>query len=412
MRTTLRFPAVVLSAVISAWAAPLWAAWSTTVAGGPGAEHTATALYDGTVLFAGGGGSNPQTATSIYDPAKGTWTAGAPLGTARSQAAAVMLRDGRVLLMGGLSPNSVLGTTEIYDQVAGTWSPGPPMFQARRLHTATVLDDGRVLVTAGIGSSGWLASAELFDPQTNTWTATGSIAVARYDHSATRLLDGRVLVAAGTNQSLATGALASVEIYDPAAGTWTAGPSLTFRRQRHTATLLNDGRLLVVGGMYYATPTTPLATFPAQCELYNPATNAWTLVAPMSGPPRAMHSATLLPEGRVLVTGGVSAFGELAVTDVFDPLHGWSQSSPMAGPRTMHSATLLPGGRVLVAGGRLSFGSVTPAQIYENSGMCGHPRPARRQVVAHGHDVAERQGPRRRGRLQRQCGGIRPGQHR
>ena len=106
------------------------------------------------------------------------------------------------------------------------------MGQPRRLHTATVLADGRVLVAAGIGSSGWLNTAEIYDPATNTWSATGALAVARYDHSATRLRDGRVLVAAGTSASIATGALASVEIYDPASGTWSPGGGLTYRRPR------------------------------------------------------------------------------------------------------------------------------------------------------------------------------------
>ena len=355
-----------LALALSLCAGPLSAAtWTITASGGPGVNHTATVLYDGSVLFAGGYSSSPVSTARVYDSATGVWRNVAPLLQARGQAAAVMLRDGRVLVTGGLGANSAITSVELYDGVTGQWSPGPPMAGARRLHTATLLDDGRVLVAGGIGTSGWTATAEVYDPATNTWSATAPLATGRYDHSATRLRDGRVMVVAGTNSSIATGALASVEIYDPASGSWASGGTLVHRRQRHTATLLNDGRLFVAGGLYYATPSSQNATFPAPCEIFDPMTGGWVVAAPLiTG--RSSHSATVLPDGRVLIAGGMTSNWETATVEVYNPSgNSFSLTVPLNGVRADHTAALLPGGRVLVAGGSVAYSSPGPPEVYE-----------------------------------------------
>jgi PKD repeat protein len=352
--------------VLSLSAAPLSAAgWSTAEPSGGVSGHSAVALYDGTVLIAGGDTGDPTNRVRIFNPATGLWRDAAPLAQARQQAAAVMLRSGRVLVTGGLSLSDELASVEIYDPASGQWSAGPSMAEARRLHTATLLDDGRVLVAAGIGSDGWLASAEIYDPASNTWSATGPLAVRRYDHSATRLRDGRVLIAAGTNQSLAGGALAPAEIYDPASGTWTSGGSLTYRRQRHTATLLNDGRVLVAGGLFYA-PGSPNASYPAACEIFDPNTNTWTL-GPSLLQPRSAHSATVLPDGRVLVAAGMTWNWETTAAELYSPTsNSWSSTASLLNVRAQHTATLLPNGRVLVVGGwRAYFGQVSSVEVFD-----------------------------------------------
>ena len=352
--------------VLSLSAAPLSAAsWSRTEPGGGVSGHSAVALYDGTVLIAGGDNGDPTNIVRIFDPATGWWRNAAPMAQARQQAAAVMLRNGRVLVTGGLSPNSVIGSVEIYDPATGQWSAAAPMGAARRLHTATLLDDGRVLVTAGIGSDGWLATAEIYDPASNTWSPTGSLAARRYDHSATRLRDGRVLVAAGTNQSIASGALAPTEIYDPASGTWSSAGSLTYRRQRHTATLLSDGRVLVAGGLFYASGS-PNASFPGPCEIFNPVTNTWSQGASLLQP-RSAHSATVLSDGRVLVAGGMTWNWETTVSEIYSPSsNSWSTTASLNVARAQHTATALPGGRVLIVGGWVAFAShVSQPEVYD-----------------------------------------------
>ena len=185
-------------------------------------------------------------------------------------------------------------SAELYDPASGTWTATGSLGTARRGHTATLLPNGKVLVAGGDDSSNALASAELYDPASGTWTATGSLATARYGHTATLLPNGKVLVAGGrapasaafsrarnctirragpgrrpaaspphavitrrrccptarcsSQEVLTPTAFASAELYDPASGTWTATGSLGTARDVHTATLLPNGQVLVAGG--------------------------------------------------------------------------------------------------------------------------------------------------------------------
>ncbi len=116
-------------------------------------------------------------------------------------------------------------------------------------------------------SSGYTSSAELYNPAAGTWSATGSLATARSAHNATLLRNGKVLAAGGRNllgPNLPATDLNSVELYDPATGTWSATGSLGMARESFTATLLPDGKVLAVGGQNY------LYTL-GTAELYNPA---------------------------------------------------------------------------------------------------------------------------------------------
>jgi N-acetylneuraminic acid mutarotase len=135
-------------------------------------------------------------------------------------------------------------------------------------HAATLLADGKVLVTGGFGQSGRgvvRASAELYDPSSGTWTVTGSMGGARLGHIAIQLGDGSVLVAGGFNSAPpAEVAVASAELYDPNTGTWSDTADLVEARAGATATLLSDGRVLITGG--FGSNSMPLVT----AELYDP----------------------------------------------------------------------------------------------------------------------------------------------
>src|SRR5439155_1631242 len=146
---------------------------------------------------------------------------------------------------------SILANAELYDPTSGTWTATGSLGAARGEHTATLLPNGKVLVAGGVSNSySFLVNAELYDPASGTWTATGSLGAARSDHTATLLPNGKVLVAGGFNGNLDTGFnLASAELYDPASGTWTATGSLGFARGAHTATLLPNGRVLIAPGV-------------------------------------------------------------------------------------------------------------------------------------------------------------------
>jgi hypothetical protein len=175
------------------------------------------------------------------------------------------------------------------------------------------------------------------------WEPTGSMSVPTRAHSATLLNDGRVLVASGLN---AGGEVPTAELYDPATGSWTVAAPPLVPRHDATATLLSDGRVLVAGGMTALGVTN-------HAELYNPIDNTWTATGPLTQP-RNGHAAVLLADGRVLVAGGADGAGAASATgEVYDPATGtWTPTNgAMSGAREQLHAARLADGRVLVAGG-------------------------------------------------------------
>src|SRR5215472_10017889 len=187
---------------------------------------------------------------------------------------------------------------------------------------------------------------------------TGSLNTPRALHTATLLENGKVLVAAGSGVA---GSLASAELYDPAAGTWTPTGNLAFARQEHTATLLENGQVFVTGGYYYYD-----GTVLAHSELYDPATGTWTRTDNLNGA-RYGHTAILLADGRVLVAGGKGRYSEaLTWAEIYDPQTGtWTVTGDMAYPRVFHTATLLPEDKVLVAGDERS--SRRQSELYDQA---------------------------------------------
>ena len=255
-------------------------------------------LRDGRVLVANGDDYIFGTPTSawLFDPTTETWSAtGSPLATRRI-AIGALLNDGRVLVVGE-PPGPGFPFAEVYDPATGTWSATGPMVSPRTPDTATTLLDGRVLV---VGNE--LHGPELYDPVSNSWATAASLQTPRASHRAARLADGRVLVAGGFADRFGVDALDRVEIYDPAANTWTPAANLNVARTfGHSATTLADGRVLVAGG---GDERLPLGEqYLASAELYNPATNTWTMTRSMTVE-RLSHFAVLLTNGKVLAAGG------------------------------------------------------------------------------------------------------------
>jgi len=281
-------------------------------------------LPDGTVLSVGANGSDP--AVKVYDPSTGRWT--------------------RVDSCAGCFGEFYMGMT------LTVLPPGPPEVCGVRC--------GKVLLAGGaaFGSS----YTALYDPASKTWSDLPAMRCSRAGHTATLLPNGKVLVAGGISEEEGTncedGALlatSSAELFDPVSGTWSDAGSMAHPRSYETATLLPTGKVLVVGGIcgqcmfaFNAQPTV---------ELYNPASNRFTEVSPM-GQARYLQTATLLPDGRILVAGGQlqEAVGQphpySNVVEIYDPTQdSWTQIDPMAFGRAGHAAVLLPNGRVLVVGG-------------------------------------------------------------
>jgi hypothetical protein len=220
-------------------------------------------------------------------------------------------------------------------------------------------------------------AGNLYDPATGTFTATGSMKVSVAFAAAALLPDGRVLIAGGLVDGLYGGtAQASAELYDPKTGTFSLTGSMSVPRAGLTATVLPDGRVLVVGG------------FGASAELYDPQTGAFHPTGPMANS-RGGATATLLANGRVLVVGGLGASAEvydpqrgafhptgppecLASAELHDPGTGtFSPTGSMSMCRESATATRLSDGRVLVAGGFGGFagtdmrGYLLSAELYQ-----------------------------------------------
>lgn len=322
--------------------------------------HTSTLLANGKVLVAGGNDSTgkPVTSAELFD-STGTFTPTVSMQTARSRHTATLLNDGKVLLTGGLdSNNQPLASAELLDPATGTVTPTMSnMTSARADHTATLLKDGRVLITGGFDGNIELTTAELFDPaKGGSFTRTADMATPRAYHTATLLDHGAALT--NGNVLVAGGRAATAELFDPGSGTFTPTGSMEFAREKHTATLLIDGTVLITGGG--ARSSNPNAQSSSKAELFDPKTRVFSPTKVDMTTRRTNHTATLLNDNTVLVTGGFSVYpithgGDityLLTAELFDPLNGtFTPTGDMAIARAYHTATSLKDGTVLLAGG-------------------------------------------------------------
>jgi hypothetical protein len=190
------------------------------------------------------------------------------------------------------------------------------------------------------------------------WTPTGPLTTGRDHHTATRLDNGQVLVAGGLGMS---GILDSAEIYNSVSKTWATTTNLTTSRNYHTATLLNSGQVLVAGGKDSSGITLNSA------ELYDPVNKTWTPTTGDLATARSQHTATLLPTGQVLVAGGIDVSKTIIPNaELYDPgSNTWTPTGSLNTARSQHTATLLQNGMVLVAGGTGTSGALNSAELYD-----------------------------------------------
>ena len=324
--------------------------------------HTATLLPDGTVLVAGGSYGSTLANVDRYNPENGTWVAASGVHAAQGHTA-TLLPNGKVLVAGGLifeNGNFAHSTrAALYDPTSGTWSDTGSLTVARgEGHKSILLPNGKVLVVGGVRE----ISTELYDIVSGTWTATGSLNTSRSGFAMALLLNGKVLVAGGFNDQ---SPLASSELYDPDTGNWTLTGSLgTARFNDNAGTLLSNGKVLFAGGYSGA------ASYLTTAELYDPTSGTWSVTGSLLGP-RADYTVTLMHDGRVLIAGGSRGVNPnggvdlVANAEVFDPVtETWSGTDNLITPRVAHTATLLPNGNVLIAGGYTDPTYLASAEIY------------------------------------------------
>ena len=291
-----------------------------------------------------------------------------PLNMARLNHEATLLQNGLVLISDG-QVTSGTSTPELYDPAKGTFSLAGTMVSPRLFGTATLLQDGRVLFTGGFDTSTGsnqpvLATAELYDPSKGTFTATGPMSTPRVQHTATLLQNGTVLIAGGRNYSQGLAGetdLNTAELYDPSKGTFISLGTMAFVHFGAAAVLLGDGTVLIMGG---ADPTPLSNAYINSTELYDPVKNTFTPTGNMLSA-RYLHSALLLKDGSVFVAGGEHGPPD---AEVYNPaLKSFKAAGPMVTPRTYFAAAVLNDGQVLLTGGAsLPSGTlVNTAELYD-----------------------------------------------
>ena len=307
--------------------------------------------------------TSTRTVTSGANP----WTPTAPMNVNRSFSAVATLQNGSVLVAGGYAgavPNSSIASAEMYNPNTNTWRMVAPMHVGRAGALAATLKNGDVLVSGGLGSAGPLTSCELYDPTTNTWTPTGNMTQARFDHQMVMLNSGNVLVAGGDFGGTENNV---TEIYNPATGNWTTVAPQPQARADMIAVVLPNGNVLVAGGHTAHAPTLLSA-------IYDPTTNTWTATGSLNTP-HGDAGGVLLNNGDVLMAGGYTTYNDtdnsiqyLYLSELFNTTTDtWKMTGDMSYLRGEIGLTTLKlnNGEVLVPGGNYQpeTGEIT-AELY------------------------------------------------
>lgn len=258
----------------------------------PRVGHAAVRLSDGNVLvFGGWAGAVPTRSAELYDRSRGFVATGA-MASGRGGLAAALLRDGRVLVTGGVDGTQTLRTAEVYDPRTSTFTRTGSMRWPRSAHTATPLPDGRVLVAGGSTETRVLATAEIWSPRTGRFATVGTLRIPRYKHAAIGLRDGRVLLVGGSDARDFRGKYRSAELYLPRRGRFVLTGSMRSPRFKlpDAVVRLGDGSVLVAGGA-------------AEAERYDVHGRRFVRSGSL-GVELSFSTATLLRDGRVLLVGG------------------------------------------------------------------------------------------------------------
>jgi len=289
-------------------------------------QHSAVVLTDGRVLVVGGG-PPPE----IFDPRMGRWSAAAPSNGEFGFASAQLLGDGRVLVTGSTPGDPI--NAEVYDPMSDQWSTTGRMAVDRVMHSSVRLADGRVLVAGGYLGDTDAIQSEIWDPATGSWTLAGGTGIEEVPGLV--LLDNGEVFLIGSRHS---------RLFDPTRGQWRQMPDLWFDHRFGAAVKLDDGRVMVIGG-----------EGSKETEIFDPVLDLWRAGPSLSGI-RAVPTAAVLPSGHVVIAGGADGLWRVGSRiEVLDPdTETWIEAPPMAQRRLAHTVSVLHDGSLLVTGGTTS----------------------------------------------------------
>ena len=265
---------------------------------------TINMLQNGTVLITGGDdmAGNALASCEIYDPATALWTYAAPMMNTRERHTSNELPDGRIVIIGGNTENIYesiqTGSVEIYSPSTNTWTNGGPLQLARQNHTSTLLNDSLILVCGGFTANGCTSECEIYNVNTMTSTVATPMFQLRHDHAAILLPDGTVLIAGGRTGGSSSEYLAECEIYNPSTNSWTIAPPMPQTRIAALTALFSDSSILIAGGRKDDNDPAEAA------DIYAPGAPIWTSVDTIMVP-SAWQGGTVIPSDRLLMTGGI-----------------------------------------------------------------------------------------------------------
>ncbi len=347
---------------------PAWTAATNTMTSAR-KGHTATLLSTGKVLIVGGETTSGQTTThlktaELFDPTTSTFAATTSMTDGRSFHAAVLLQNGNVLVAGGSGDSGVLSSSEIYDLSKPGFRSSGPLKQARSEPGATLLTTGDVLLTGGIDGSGTvLKEAEVFATAGEVWSVKGDM-TERRTGDFVAVLNSGALAIAGITTTTGLADLADSDLYGEASGTFSAGPNLSQERFYFGGATLSNGNVLVAGGFALS-----LGMNTSTAELLDHDSVTWSSAGSLAIG-RAHFALTAVSAGAAVATGGVvmtnatTVGSYLASAELYDPIaNSWSALPDMHQPRAFHTATALPDGRLLVTGGEGSSGQLDTAEL-------------------------------------------------
>jgi hypothetical protein len=326
--------------------------------------------------------------TDVWDPSSGIWTSSAAMATARTTFAGVPLPSGDLIAAGGCTETNCTQMndagfcvaqlcttstklTERYSFDAGAWVNAGSLSSPRFAPMGAPIANGDALVAGGCDVSACTTDVERWSPATNSWSKQAPLPAPRGYGTATVLADGRVLVIGGCTDPLCATVLGDATVYDPVANTWTAAGSMSSPRAGQSATLLNDGTVLVAGGCMDSACMNVLSSVDiwrasaasdggtgeggegdGGVEEDSGAAGQFVAAPPMVAG-RHHQTANLLANGEVLMAGGANATGaSIPTSEVYLPLaHEWIGTGAMLMARAFHIGVDLSDGKVLVSGG-------------------------------------------------------------